>query len=88
MDFHLDIEFKDAFNKVSNSKKKQAPDIMLQLYAYYKQANFGNNIPLESIPNVRNAFKFNAWMQLNGMSPDDAKKKYIELANTILNLKK
>ncbi|MBT7135260.1 MAG: phosphatidylserine decarboxylase, partial [Polaribacter sp.] len=31
-----------------------------------------------------NAFKFNAWMQLNGMSPDDAKKSYIELANTIL----
>ena len=88
MKFHLDTEFKDAFDKVSNSTKKLAPDTMLQLYAYYKQANFGNNIPFENIHNVRNAFKFNAWMQLNGMSPDDAKKKYIKLANTILNLKK
>tara|TARA_B100000767_G_C19690331_1_gene503713 strand:- start:150 stop:407 length:258 start_codon:yes stop_codon:yes gene_type:complete len=84
MKSYLDKEFKDAFDKISELEESLAPDTMLKLYAYYKQANFGNNIPFESELNVRNAFKFNAWMQLNGMSPDDAKKSYIELANTIL----
>jgi diazepam-binding inhibitor (GABA receptor modulating acyl-CoA-binding protein) len=37
---------------------------------------------------VRSAFKFNAWVQLNGMSAEDAKKNYIELANKILIHKK
>ena len=61
---------------------------MLKLYAYNKQANFGNQSSSNQESNVRNAFKFNAWLQLKGMSSDAAKKEYIELANTILNTKK
>ena len=81
----LDIAFNEAFNKISKLKEGVAPDIMLKLYAYYKQANFGNNFSFNSGLNVRSAFKFNAWMQLNGMSAEEAKKEYIKLANTILN---
>ena len=65
MKSYLDKEFKDAFDKISGLEESLAPDTMLKLYAYYKQANFGNNVPFESELNVRNAFKFNAWMQLN-----------------------
>ena len=81
----LDIAFKEAFNKISNLKKVIAPDIMLRLYAYYKQANFGNNFSFGSDLNIKSAFKFNAWMQLNGMSAEEAKKEYIQLTNTIIN---
>jgi len=84
----LDKEFEIAFNKISELKKGVAPDIMLKFYAYYKQANFGNNFSFNSGLNVRSAFKFNAWMQLNGMSPEEAKKEYIKLANEILIHKK
>ena len=88
MKSHLDIQFNDAFYKISKLRKGLAPDIMLKFYAYNKQANFGNNCSIKSAMNVRSAFKFNAWMQLKGMSTEDAKIEYIKLANTILNLKK
>lgn len=87
MKSHLDNQFNDAFDEISKFKKALAPDIMLKFYAYNKQANFGNNFSFKNTMNVRSAFKFNAWMQLKGMPPEEAKKEYIKLANTILNLK-
>ena len=84
MDSDLDIEFKKAFEKISALKKGVAPDVMLKFYAFYKQANYGNKFSANNGLNVRSAFKFNAWMQLNGMSSDEAKKEYIALAKTIL----
>ena len=36
---------------------------------------------------VKNAFKFNAWTQLNGMSKEQAKQEYINLAKQILTSK-
>lgn len=79
----LDKEFEAAFNKISKLKKAVAPDVMLKFYAFNKQANFGNKFSFNSNSDVRSAFKFNAWMQLNGMSAEQAKKEYIELAKTI-----
>jgi diazepam-binding inhibitor (GABA receptor modulating acyl-CoA-binding protein) len=88
MDSDLDIAFKKAFDKISDLKEGVAPDIMLKFYAFYKQANYGSKFSFNSGLNVRNAFKFNAWMQLNGMSAKQAKKEYIKLAETILKLNK
>ncbi|WP_026776954.1 acyl-CoA-binding protein [Polaribacter sp. Hel_I_88] len=79
----LDKEYKAAFDKISKLKQALAPDIMLKFYAYYKQANFGNKSIVKSGSDVRSAFKFNAWVQLKGMSSEQAKKEYIELANSI-----
>jgi diazepam-binding inhibitor (GABA receptor modulating acyl-CoA-binding protein) len=84
----LDKEFEIAFKEISKLKKAVAPDVMLKFYAYYKQANFGNKFSMNSSMDVRSAFKFNAWVQLNGMSAKDAKKEYIKLANQILIHKK
>lgn len=81
---NLDQEFERTFKKISKFKKAVAPDVMLKLYAYYKQATYGNNFSFNSSLDVRSAFKFNAWIQLNGMSPDRAKKEYIKLAKKIL----
>lgn len=79
----LDTEYKASFDKISKLKKAVAPDIMLKFYAYYKQANFGNKFSFNSGSDVRSAFKFNAWVQLNGMTAEEAKKEYIKLAKTI-----
>jgi acyl-CoA-binding protein len=87
MSTDLDKKFKDAFDKISKLKKAIAPDIMLKFYAYNKQANFGNKFSLNNNLNIRNAFKLNAWIQLNGMSSEEAKKQYIKLAKTVLNNK-
>ena len=80
----LDIKFKEAFDKISSLRRAVAPDVMLKLYAYYKQGVFGDTFSYNSKSDMRNAFKFNAWMQLNGMSAEEAKKEYIKLANTII----
>ena len=39
---------------------------------------------MTGIVDVRDAFKFNAWTQLNGMSQEEAKKQYIKLVKSIL----
>lgn len=82
----LDIQFREAFEKASNMKQDSLPqDVMLRLYAFYKQATFGGfgSVNYSSL-DVRNAFKTNAWLQVSNMSEDDAKKAYIALVNEIL----
>lgn len=81
----LDKKFTEAFNKISELKTKLPEDIMLRFYAYYKQAKIGDNFSYNASRDIRSAFKFNAWIQLRGMSAKKAKKEYIKLAKTILN---
>ncbi|MFD2566200.1 acyl-CoA-binding protein [Pseudotenacibaculum haliotis] len=84
MDTNLDKEFQKAFDLLSKLEENLAPDIMLKLYAYYKQGVSGDVYTYQGDPDVRDAFKFNAWMQLNGMSQEDAKREYVSLAKKIL----
>jgi len=87
MDSKLDKEFDHAFQRISELEKTLAPDVMLKLYAYYKQAVSGDIFSIDGEADVRDAFKFNAWTQLNGMSQKKAKKEYINLAKEILATK-
>ena len=81
----LNKEFEAAYLKASTTDVKLPPDIMLQFYAYYKQATKGNNYenPSGDIE-LRNAFKLNAWFQLSHLSEKEAKKEYIKLVNKYL----
>ena len=57
---------------------------MLEFYAYYKQATEGAEYTTPSgESDLRNAFKLNAWFQINDLNADEAKKKYIELVEKI-----
>ncbi|GFD76019.1 acyl-CoA-binding protein [Tenacibaculum sp. Mcav3-52] len=80
----LDLKFKEAYQKASKLEEKLPPDVMLRLYAYYKQAVKGDRFTFNDNSDLRNAFKFNAWMQLRGMSESEAKKEYIKLVNSII----
>jgi diazepam-binding inhibitor (GABA receptor modulator, acyl-CoA-binding protein) len=87
MNNSLDIQFKEAYKTISALSQDQfAPDTMLKLYAFYKQATYGDNNPeyieTEEI-DLRNGFKLNAWIQLRGMSIEKAKKEYIKLVNNL-----
>lgn len=79
----LDEQFKEAYKIASETNIKLPPDIMLQFYAYYKQATKGNDYNSKATNNteVRDAFKLNAWIQLNHLNEDEAKKHYIKLVN-------
>lgn len=85
-DQELDIKLKEAFMKVSKMQQDSLPqDIMLRLYAYYKQASYGSmsNMKYSNL-DVRDAFKLNAWMQVSHLSIEEAKKSYIDLVNEIV----
>jgi|UniRef100_UPI0040481DAE diazepam-binding inhibitor (GABA receptor modulator, acyl-CoA-binding protein) len=80
----LDIQFKEAYIKASRiSQEDLAPDVMLKLYAYYKQATLGDNPFKNNETDLRSGFKLNAWIQLRGMSASEAKSEYIELVNNL-----
>jgi len=83
----LDEKFNTAFQMASKINQEDLPpDVMLRLYAYYKLAT--KNMPkfsnkTDDNNNIRNAFKFNAFTQLKGISISDAKTEYIKIVETI-----
>lgn len=79
----IDLKFQEAYKRASKTHQKFPPDIMLQFYAYYKQATEQEGIytPSSGEDDVRNAFKLNALLQIKGMSTKEAKQKYIELVD-------
>lgn len=85
MDKDLNLAFNEAYIFASNTQKKLPPDVMLQFYAYYKQATQGNNyVEPSGDSELRSAFKLNAWFQLSHLTEDDAKREYIKLVKKYL----
>jgi len=83
----LEIKFQEAYTHASSIPQEDLPqDMLLKLYALAKQATHGDNDsePKDSEElDVRNGFKLNAWIQLRGMTCNEAKKKYISLVKTL-----
>ena len=81
-------KFDKAYAITSSMEEKLPPDVMLKLYAYYKQATKGVNYVRSAGQNeVRNAFKANALFQLNNISEEDAKIAYVKLVEEIIQQK-
>ncbi len=82
----LDIQFREAVEAASKMTQASLPqDVQLRLYAFYKQATFGSlSFNHSDSADLRNAFKTNAWIQISHLSIDQAKEKYIEIINSIL----
>ncbi|WP_417886373.1 acyl-CoA-binding protein [Zunongwangia sp.] len=73
--------FDKAYQIASNTKKKFAPDVLLQFYAHYKKATERNGfyIPVNENIDLRSAFKMNALLQVKNLSKTEAQQRYIEL---------
>ncbi len=76
----LDIEFKEAVERINAYTDPFPADVLLKLYAYYKKATNDYGRPSSKKP-IINAFKTNALFQLEDITEDEAKQKYIELVN-------
>jgi len=84
----LDRKFIKAFDIASAMTEKLPSDVMLRFYAYYKHATSNDSFEQPSgSSEVRNAFKLNAWFQINNISIEEAKQKYIELVEQYTNEK-
>ena len=76
----LDIEFKQAVERINAHTEPFPADVLLKLYAYYKKATNDYGRPNSRKPLI-NAFKTNALFQAQDISQDEAKQKYIDLVN-------
>jgi len=76
----LEIEFRDAVERVNEHTEPFPADFLLRLYAYYKKATNDYGRPNSRKP-IINAFKTNALFQVQDISQDEAKQKYIKLVN-------
>ncbi|WP_424495003.1 acyl-CoA-binding protein [Salinimicrobium sp. GXAS 041] len=83
---NIEEAFQQAYLKASTTSQNFPPDIMLQFYAYYKQATEESGIYTPSgEADVRSAFKLNALLQVKGMSPNEARLKYIEMVEKYIH---
>ena len=76
----LDIEFKQAVERIKSHTEPFPADMLLRLYAYYKKASNNYERPSSSKP-IINAFKTNALFQIKDVSQDEAKRIYIDMVN-------
>lgn len=75
-----DHKFLKAYEMASNTELRFPPDIMLHFYAYYKRATQkdGFYIPGKE-EDIRHGFKANAMLQVQDLSREEAKEKYIQM---------
>ena len=80
----LDDNFKSAAERVTQLSKRPPNDIMLQLYALYKQGNQGDVIgERPGFADFEGRAKFDCWNKLQGKSFEDAKQEYISLVEKL-----
>ncbi len=85
------MELKEQFEQaVAESKtlsEKPSNDVLLKLYALYKQGTIGNvntDAPANPFDIVGRA-KHDAWSALTSKSPQDAMQEYIDLIKELQN---
>ena len=83
----LDIKFREAVDSINSHEDRFPADTLLKLYAYYKKSTNDYNRP-SSGKAIINAFKTNALFQVENITQDQAKQRYIELANNYLLYRK
>ena len=80
----LEEQFKEAKEKVMTLPEKPSNNVMLELYAFNKQAEVGEiNVEGPKMFDFVAQAKYNAWKSKAGMSKEEAMSKYIELVNSL-----
>jgi acyl-CoA-binding protein len=82
----LNLQFEQAVLQSKALAQKPANDVLLKLYALYKQATLGD-IQADAAPTNTFDFvaraKYNAWENLKGITNENAKQEYINLVNSL-----
>ena len=80
----LDDNFKSAADRATKLPKRPPNDILLQLYALYKQVNEGDVTgDRPGFADFEGRAKFDAWNKIKGKSNDEAKQEYISLVEKL-----
>lgn len=77
-------EFNSAVERSKTLSNRPANDVLLQLYALYKQATEGDvNTPRPGGFDFKNIAKWDAWKGQEGKSHDKARQEYVQLVNQL-----
>lgn len=73
-----------AAAKVKTLSERPTNEVLLNLYALYKQACEGDlNIEKPAMFDFVAMAKYNAWNAIKGLNKEDASQKYIDLVNSL-----
>jgi acyl-CoA-binding protein len=76
--------FTAASDAVKNLPERPDNDMLLRLYAYFKQATDGDvSGPKPGLFDFKGLAKYDAWEKIKGTSSDDAMKKYIDIVKRL-----
>ena len=80
----LEEDFNSATERATQLPKRPPNDILLQLYALYKQANEGDvKGDRPGFADFEGRVKYDSWNKLQGKSGEDAKQEYILLVEKL-----
>ena len=81
---NLDDNFKSAADRATKLPKRPPNDILLLLYALYKQGNEGDVTgDRPGFADFEGRAKFDAWNKIKGKSNYEAKQEYISLVEKL-----
>lgn len=80
----LNQQFEKAAKDALNLSQRPGNDTLLKLYALYKQGSEGDiEGKKPGMLDIKGRKKFEAWEKLKGLSPEDAKSKYVDLVDEL-----
>ncbi|KAF4520685.1 hypothetical protein B566_EDAN006361 [Ephemera danica] len=81
----LDERFNKAAEDVKKLKTSPSNDEMLEIYAYFKQGSVGDcNTAKPGMMDFKGKAKWEAWNGKKGVSQDEAKEKYVETVQKLI----
>ncbi|WP_299758615.1 acyl-CoA-binding protein [uncultured Pontibacter sp.] len=77
-------EFENAVAKSKTLSERPSNDVLLKLYALYKQASEGDvNTDRPGGFDFKNIAKWDAWKKQEGKSQDSAREEYVQYVNEL-----
>ncbi len=80
----LQAQFDTATQEVQKLAKKPGNDVLLKLYAYYKQATGGDvSGSRPGMTDFAGRAKYDAWARVKGTGRDEAMQAYVDLVDKL-----
>jgi diazepam-binding inhibitor (GABA receptor modulator, acyl-CoA-binding protein) len=77
-------EFESTVERSKTLTERPSNDVLLQLYALYKQASEGDvNTDRPGGFDFKNIAKWDAWKKLEGKPQEEARDEYVQLVNKL-----
>jgi len=81
----LTAEFEQAQIDVKQLDQRPGNDVLLRLYALYKQGTHGDaDSKRPGVFDLVGRAKYDAWAKLKGVKADDAMKRYVDKVTALL----